>query len=65
MKNTITTTSQASTNYLIAANRILMFIDDLGFTSDQFIDPEYARHTIAQLIRELVVEQTLKKEANT
>lgn len=54
MKNTITTTSQASANFLRAGEQIMLFMDELGFTSDTYNDPEMIKHTIAQIIRESI-----------
>ena len=54
MKNTITTTSQATANFLTAADKIMNLMDELGFTSDQRQDPNMIRHTVAQIIRESI-----------
>ena len=54
MRNTITITSQANANFLKASEQILLFMDELGFTSNTYNDPEMIKHTIAQIIRETI-----------
>jgi hypothetical protein len=54
MKNTITTNSQATINYLVAASRIVNLMDGLGFTSNERHDPEFIRHTVAEIIRDSI-----------
>jgi hypothetical protein len=54
MKQTITTNSTATVNYLAAADDILNLFECFGFTTDALVDPDMLRGAIVTILRQQI-----------